>query len=121
MFSRVILSAGLMLGTAAVGGCLSERSNVIPQSAQLRVEGDKLLTYNAAQDGMVYVFNRNANEVVYSGQINRNQSITVDPEKNQILLDGRMVSENTLRNGDRYRIFFQPASGSMSTGSSNTL
>lgn len=120
MITRMLLSAGLVLGTVAVGGCLQERSNVIPQSAQLRVEGDKLLTYNATNDGMVYVYNRNTNEVIYSGQIARNQAIVVDPEKNQILLDGRMVSENTLRNGDRYRIFFQPAQGSMSSGS-NTL
>jgi hypothetical protein len=38
-----------------------------------------------------------------------------------------MVTENTLRNGNRYRIFFQPAAGSMDSGttirssSGNTL
>jgi len=110
--ARMTLTAALSLATAGLtAGCLSDRSNVIPPQARLAAEGTQQLSYLAPRDGMAYVFNRNTNEVVYSGQLNKGQNIVVDSQQNRILADGRLVSENTLHNGDRYRIFFAPASG----------
>jgi len=114
-------AAGMILGASVLaGGCQYERSTAIPPSASIAAEGNGLLTYRAGSDGTVYLFNRNANKVEFTGQIQRGQAIVVDSTKNQVLLDDRIVTENTLRRGDTYRIFFAPnttTSGNVGTGS----
>jgi hypothetical protein len=114
-------AAGLILGSSVLaGGCQYERSTAIPPVASVAAEGNGLLTYRAGNNGTVYLFNRNANEVVFTGQIQRGQAIVVDSTKNQVLLDDKIVAENTLRRGDTYRIFFAPESatgGTVGTGS----
>jgi hypothetical protein len=103
-------TAGLVLGAAILaGGCQYERSNAIPQTAIVAVEGDNLLTYRASQDGIVYLFSRNKGEVIFSGQIARGQAIVVNTEKNNVMLDNRVVTEGTLRRGHTHRIYFSPS------------
>lgn len=118
MFSTT--AAGLVLGAAVLaGGCQYERSTAIPPVASIAAEGNGLLTYRAGEEGTVYLFNRNANEVVFTGQIDKGQAIVVDSMKNQVLLEDKIVTEGTLKRGDTYRIFFAPAkatSGSVGTG-----
>ncbi len=114
-------AAGLILGASVLtGGCQYERSTAIPPSASIAAEGNGLLTYRAGSNGTVYLFNRNANKVEFTGQIQKGQAIVVDSTKNQVLLDDKIVTENTLRRGDTYRIFFAPettTSSNVGTGS----
>ena len=112
-------AAGLILGASVLaGGCQHERSTAIPPSAAIAAEGNGQLTYRAGNEGTVYLFNRNANTVVFSGQVMKGQAIVVNQDKNQVLIDDRVVTEGTLRKGDTYRIFFAPASA---TGSGSTM
>ena len=100
-------AASMILGAAVLaGGCQHETSTAIPPAAARVAEGNGLLTYTAGADGTFYVFNRNANEVVTSGELLKGQSVVVDSKKNQVLVDDRIKVENTLRAGDTYRIFF---------------
>lgn len=104
-------AASMILGAAVLaGGCQYERSTAIPPAAARVAEGNGLLTYTAGHDGSVYVFNRDANEVVFSGQLMKGQAIVVDSQKNQVLVNDRIVTENTLKAGNTYRIFFAPES-----------
>jgi hypothetical protein len=91
------------------GGCASQdRHEVVPPTAVLGAEGSKMLTYTTSGPGTVYVYDVGKDQLVYSGQVESGRSITVDPEKNQILVDGTLVQDKTLSSGDNYRIFFQP-------------
>jgi hypothetical protein len=101
-------AAMILGGSIFAGGCQHERSTAIPPAAARVAEGNGLLTYTAGSDGTVYVFNRNANKVAFSGPLQKGEAIVIDAEKNQILIDDRIATENTLTAGHTYRIFFAP-------------
>ena len=108
-------TAGMILGAAVLaGGCQYDRSSAVPASATMAGESSGYLSYRAGEDGRIYVYNRNTNAVVYSGMIEKGQTVVVDSQKNQVLLDDRVVSENSLVAGDTYRIFFQVDKNRMS-------
>jgi hypothetical protein len=45
---------------------------------------------------------------VYGTKIHRGQSVDVDTQKNMVMLDNQVVSQNSLHPGDEYRIYFDP-------------
>lgn len=107
---KIAITTILLSGAAAVSGCSYDRNSFIPPSATVVTEGNSRLSYTAPDDGDIYLFNRRTNEIVYSGKIEKDQSLVADPQQNQITLDGRMLSQNTLVAGDDYRVFFEPRS-----------
>ncbi len=109
-FIRTTAASMIVGASLLAAGCQHERSTAIPPAAARVAEGNGLLTYSAGSEGTVYLFNRNANEVVISTPLKKGESIVVDSDKNQVLINDRIISENTLRRGDTYRIFFAPAS-----------
>ena len=42
------------------------------------------------------------------GDIRRDETVEVLPRDNRITVGGRVVSESSLRDGDRYKIYFEP-------------
>jgi hypothetical protein len=47
--------------------------------------------------------------MVYSGKVERGDSVRVDPDKNRIMLNDRIVRDEDLRSNDTRRIFFEPS------------
>ena len=101
-------SALTCLGT--VGGCAPERHEVVPATATLGAEGERRLTYTTNGAGTLYVYDQSDNHLVYSGEVTGERQITVDPEKNEVTVDGTLVQNKTLNRGHNHRIFFQPRS-----------
>jgi hypothetical protein len=56
----------------------------------------------------IWVYDVNSDRIIYSGGLAGNQSVSVDPVANQITVDGRIVFDKGLNNGDQVRIYFQP-------------
>jgi hypothetical protein len=105
-FHRQIAAAGLLGLSLVVAGCASERHDEIPPSALMTSEGDGQLAYMAPHDGDIYVFDTETDRMVYSGKIEKGKTITVDPEKDRISIDGATKLEQAINEGNRHRIFF---------------
>ena len=99
--------AALCIG-AGVIGCSSEpTAEQVPVNAQLLVQGDQQLTYTAQRDGEIFVYDSNDKKLLYSGKIEKGQTITIDPDEDQILVNNRLVLEKDIHAGNRHRIYFQ--------------
>ena len=108
---NLLLSAVLAVSAFSflAGGCAKEkRHDVVPATALLGAEGEKKLTYTTASAGTLYVYDQVADRLVYSGQVESGRSISIDPEKNEVSVDGTLVQDKTLTKGHNHRIFFQP-------------
>jgi len=110
MLSLRQYAAGAAIAVAAMltPGCAS-RPMSVPSSAQMMSEGngDKV-AYRAGEFGRVYVADDSSKKILYQGDIARDETIEVSPKDNRISLGGRVVSEASLRDGDRYKIYFEP-------------
>ena len=91
-----------------VGGCAPERHEVVPSTAIFGAEGNQQLTYTSDGPGTVYVFDQPANKLLYRGHLTRRQQVKVDPERNEITVDGTLVAEKNLQPGNHRKIFFHP-------------
>src|SRR3954451_3093280 len=89
-------------------GCATDRHRDIPADATMVSEGDRTLTYHFDQPGTVYVFNRDRDRMMYSGKVERGQTLHVEPDRNQIRLDDRVVRDENIKGNDTRRIFFAP-------------
>ncbi|MBC8107881.1 MAG: hypothetical protein H7Z14_14935 [Anaerolineae bacterium] len=105
---QITLPRWMFILLALIGGCMHDRSASIPPDATLQTEGQKQLTFRASEPGTVYIYNRNDDKIVYSGDIGRGETIAVDPDKNRITLDGRTVLEKGLDHNETLRVFFKP-------------
>ena len=102
-------AAGMTLAVAAaLGGC-SSRPMAVPSSAQSMAEGNgERLAFRAAEPGRVYVSDESNHKIYYQGDVIRNDNVEVLPADNRITVGGRTVSEASLPDGDRYKIYFEP-------------
>ena len=99
--------AALCIG-AGVIGCSSEpKAEQVPPGAQLLLQGDRQLAYTAQRDGTVFVYDASDETLLYSGQIEKGQTIAIDPDEDKIMLDNRLVLEKDIHAGNRHRIYFQ--------------
>jgi hypothetical protein len=101
-----VLTTSALAGVGA--GCAPDRHEVVPATATLAAEGEKRLTYTTNGPGTIYVYDETAHRLVYSGEVTGARQITVDPEKNELTVDGTLVQNKTLTRGHNHRIFFQP-------------
>jgi hypothetical protein len=99
-----------------LGGCANENPKDLPSSANLKAEGNQKVTWTAPQHGTVYVYDDNNQHLLYSGEVHRGDTLSIDPDNNWIKIGDRKVSENRLDRGRNHRIFFAPARDTMSTG-----
>jgi hypothetical protein len=91
-----------------LAGCASERDRDIPGDARLLVEGNRKVTAVAPSDGTVYIHNVSIDKRVYSGEVHRGDSISVDRENRGVMINDRLVSEQQINTGNDYRIWFAP-------------
>jgi hypothetical protein len=101
-------AVALCLGVGVVGCSSEPRAEQVPPNAQLLVQGDRQLTYSAPRDGEVYVYDVDDETLLYSGQVQKGQSITVDPEEDRIMIDSKLALEKDIHAGNKHRIYFVP-------------
>jgi hypothetical protein len=95
-----------LLAFAILSGCQDDRINNIPSNATVAASGDSHLTYTPTTDGTVWVYDVNDDRIDYSGSLMANQSLVINPDTKQILIDARVVSDKTMSAGDQHRIYF---------------
>jgi hypothetical protein len=83
----------LALGVAA---CEPSHPSTIPGSAQMLDSGDKNVVHTFEMRGTAYVYDQQAHHLVWSGHIRKGQQVKVDPMKNEITVDGTVVSKGVL-------------------------
>jgi hypothetical protein len=101
-FAAVALAMGVV-------GCATTNENV-PTNAQMVSSGNETVAFTAPRHGMVYVVDKNTNKLLYSGNVDRGQAVTIDPTKrdHNITLDGNTVTQESLNVGHTYQIYFHP-------------
>ena len=75
--------------------------------AEIVSEGEDNLTFRAPSDGMVYVYEKNNDKVLYSGKVDRGDTLRLDADKRHLTLNGDPVSERNLAIGSDHVIRFQ--------------
>ena len=100
--------AGLALAIG-VAGCATTNEN-IPSNAQMVSSGNETVAFTAPRHGMVYVLDKNTNKLLYSGNVDKGQTVSVDPTRHDrnITLDGNAVTQESLNVGHTYQVYFHP-------------
>ena len=103
------LLAALVVAVSAgsLTGCAPERHEVVPSSALIGAEGNERLTFTSDGPGTIYIVDQTDDKLLYSGELTGRRQVVVDPDSNQITVDGQLVQEKTLRGGNNRRIFFR--------------
>ena len=83
----------------------------IPSGARLarEIDQDGSLSYKAAHDGKVYLFDADTKRVIWSGSVRDNDRVAIDTRDNRVSLndDKNVLSNNRDLNPDhRYRLYF---------------
>lgn len=84
----------------------SDRPGRIPRRADVVREGTGKLKWTADLDGTVYVYDRNRDTIRYTGPARRGQEIIVQPNDNQVLIDGRVVYDQDLTRDSSHQLYF---------------
>ncbi len=109
MSFKSLLAAVVITGSAiSLAGCTPERHEVIPSTATVGAEGNDRLTFTSDGPGMIYIYDQTDNKLLYSARVPGRRQVVVDPDTNQITVDGQLVQEKTLRGGNQRKIFFHP-------------
>ena len=112
MTKMCTLTLAGLLGLGMLSGCQHERHESIPASAQNVAESrDGDVRFTAPNNGEVYVYDVNKDELVYSGKIHKGETLELQREQDedQIRLDSQVVSTGDLKEGNKYRIFYKPS------------
>jgi hypothetical protein len=101
--------AGLTI-IATLSGCAGkQRPELIPPTARLQMSGDGRQLYTAPSDGFVYLYDKPADYLIWSGQVRGGETILVDREKDQIRVNSTIVSNDIpVRSGRAIDILFEP-------------
>lgn len=109
-FDMLVIALATAGGGALLVGCAQERHDDIPLTAEVKMESEGPLTYEAPDDGMIYVSEVGSNnKMLYSGAVQEGQTVKANPEEDRIELDGKTVTEVEMKSTNRHRIFFEPA------------
>ena len=85
--------AAFTLGTLASLPACQTLSGKVPSSAFRVASGSGSVSYRAAETGHLYVYERNSNNLRYSGGIRAGQLVIVDAANDRIIVDGNPVVE----------------------------
>src|SRR3954467_13160927 len=97
-----VVAGALMLGS----GCGPERCDEIPARAEVVGEGTRTVTANAPGDGTVYVWDKTANKMIYTGKVERGDVVTVDAHRNRVLFNDKTALDRNLIDDHNYKVFF---------------
>jgi len=83
-------------------------SSSVPRSAELLREGSGELSVRASSDGRAYLYDADAARVVWSGNVQRGQLITIDPDNDRAAVEGTVVFDRNLERRHSHRIYLDP-------------
>jgi hypothetical protein len=107
-YRSLVVLAVIAAPLAFAPGCAPERHEVVPSSAILGAEGNQRLTFTSDGPGTIYIVDQSDDKLLYSGHVTSRRQVVVDPEENQITVDGQLVQDKSLRPGHNRKIFFRP-------------
>src|SRR5436305_9683599 len=86
----------------------SDFDNGIPSGAHLAREIDTngTVSYKAAHDGKLYVYDVDSRRVVWSGAIRDGERFTLDSRDNRASINGQSVLNRNLNPDHQYRLYF---------------
>src|SRR5688572_25605897 len=104
----LVVTGALLLYAMLAGGCAPERPESVPADARsvAKQSGTNPLNFTAPEDGSAYVYDRSSQKMVYSGRLQRGETLEVDPRRNGVRVDGRKVVEAKLRDLNEYQVWF---------------
>jgi ribosomal protein L24 len=79
----------------------------LPPEASLMTTGDANLRFKPTTDGRVFIYDREADKLLYQGHVDRGEVVEVDSRNNRILIGGNTASELNLRPGHDKEIYFK--------------
>ncbi|WP_428939867.1 hypothetical protein [Fontivita pretiosa] len=80
----------------------------VPKSAELLREGSGELSARASSDGKAYLYDVNDGRVVWSGNVQRGELITIDPDNDRAAVEGKVVFDQNLERRHSHRIYLDP-------------
>ena len=103
------ITLAMLLAAGSLAGCAHLGKEAIPPSASVRAEGEgKVVAYTPESRGWAYVYDNTEHKLLWSGKVDRQDSIAVDTKLNAILLDGKPVHNRNVPAGHDYKIYFEP-------------
>jgi len=86
----------------------SDFDNGIPTGAKLvrEIDTNGGVSYKAAHDGKLYVYDVDSKRVLWSGNIRDNERFTIDSQNGRATLNGESVSNRDLNPDHQYRLYF---------------
>jgi hypothetical protein len=117
-FATIVMLVMLNLG----GSCASDktsdkngervddpdRPNRIPEMADVVAEGHEKVKWAADMDGEIWVFDRDKNNIRYTGPIRRGEEVIIQPETDKIYVGGHVVFYHNLEKHSWHKIYFVP-------------
>lgn len=79
----------------------------IPKKSRDAAEGKGELSWTADRDGTVYVADLSDHEALLEKQINKGETVTVDPNDDRIRIGKRTVLRGRFPDRHRYKIYFE--------------
>jgi hypothetical protein len=115
--AAIVILATLNLG----GGCASDNQNEhradpdqpnrIPESADMVAEGHEKVKWTADMDGTVWIFDKDKNNIRYTGPVRRGDEIILQPDRDKIYIGGHNVHQGNLEKHSWHKIYFVPEGG----------
>ncbi|MBV8780355.1 MAG: hypothetical protein JO353_03060 [Phycisphaerae bacterium] len=108
MFNLSRLLVPVVAGALVIGavGCENQHPLNIPATAMIATSGNGTVTSTALHDGSVYVYDVNADRLDYSGPVVRGDTVTVNTDNNEILINSQVKATKMLNTGNKHRIYF---------------
>ena len=105
------ITLAMLLAAGSLAGCAHLGQQAIPASASVRAEGDggaSTVAYTPDTRGWAYVYDNTEHKLLWSGKVDRQDSIAVDTKLNAITVEGRPVHTRNVPKGHDYKIYFEP-------------
>ena len=111
-----LLTGGLIVATLSFGACASEQTSKVPARAEAVASATGDASYRTADSGTLYVYDKTWDKLVWTGTVQRDQMVKVEPENSLVLVDGKPVVEQTpLGGGDQYQFFLDTSTPAAAT------
>jgi hypothetical protein len=112
MTRSIVFPASVAMFLVILLGCAADRDQIPPNATPVS-SGNGQVTYTATTPGTVWVYDAGSDRIVYSGPLGMNQVISIDPQANQVTIDGRIVFDKGLHSNLHKIFFLASAQGSV--------